>query len=83
MHCARVPAKSPQSGPTLRNSVDCSQPGSCPWDPPCAAISSSRGSSWPGDGAHISCVSGMVGRFFTTSAGNTLCISQAKREATL
>ena len=82
-HCARVLAKSPQSGPTLCNSVDCSPPGSCPWDPPWAAISSPRGSSWPRDGAHISCVSCMVGKFFTTSASNTLCISQAKREATL
>ena len=42
----------------------------CPWDcPPITlewvAIPSSRGSSWPRDWTHVSCVSCMAGRFFT------------------
>ena len=57
-----------QSRPTLCNSMDCSPPGSSihrisqarilEW----VAISSSRGSSWPGDQTQVSCI---AGRFFT------------------
>ena len=55
--------------PTLCDTTDCSPPGSSihgflqartlEW----AAISSSRGSSRPRDGSHVSC---LAGRFFTT-----------------
>ena len=43
--------------------VDCSPPGSCPWDFPGenteqVAISCSRGSSWPRDWTHVSCLAG-------------------------
>ena len=61
-----------QSCPTLCYPVDCSPPGSSvhgisqarilEW----VAISSSRGSSWPRDQTHDSCVSCTAGRFFTT-----------------
>ena len=57
-----------QSWPTLRNPMDCSPPGSSvhgifqtrtlEW----VATSLSRGSSWPRDWTHISC---LAGRFFT------------------
>ena len=36
--------------------------------PEWVAISSLRGSSWPKDWTHVSCVSCIVGGFFTTSA---------------
>ena len=58
--------------PTLFNPPDCGQPSSSvrgvfqarllEW----VAISSSRGSSWPRDRTHVSCVSCIAGRFFTT-----------------
>ena len=61
-----------QSCPTLCYPMDCSPPGSSvhgisqarilEW----VAISSSRGSSWPRDQTHDSCVSCTAGRFFTT-----------------
>ena len=60
-----------QSCPILCHPKDCSPPGSSvhgifqarilEW----VAISFSRGSSWPRDWAHISCVSCTAGRFFT------------------
>ena len=58
-----------QSFPTLGNCMDCSLPGSSihgiflarilEW----VAIPFSRGSSWPRDQTHVSCI---TGRFFTT-----------------
>ena len=58
-----------QSFPTLGNCMDCSLPGSSihgiflarilEW----VAIPFSRGSSWPRDWTHVSCI---AGRFFTT-----------------
>ena len=61
-----------QSGPTLWDSMDHNLPGSSvhgilqarirEW----VAIYSSRGSSQPRDGTHISCVSCIAGGFFTT-----------------
>ena len=60
-----------QLHPTLCDPLDCSPPGSSvhgifqarilEW----VAISSSRGSSWPRDWTHISCVSCTAGEFFT------------------
>ena len=60
-----------QSGPTLWDPMDCKPPASSVhgilqarilgW----VAICSSRGSSRPWDGTHISCVSCTAGRFFT------------------
>ena len=63
----------------LCDPMDCSPPGSpvheilqariLEW----VAISYSRGSSWPRDRAHISCVSHITGRLFTTeSPGKSL-----------
>ena len=56
-----------QSCPALCNPMDCSPPGSSvhrilEW----VAIFLSRGSSWPRVWTHTSCVSCIVGRFFTT-----------------
>ena len=61
-----------QLGPALCDPMDCSLPGSfvhgisqartLEW----VAISFSRGSSWPRYRTHISCVSCIAGRFFTT-----------------
>ena len=58
-----------QSCPTLCDSMDCSPPGSAvcrifqarilKW----AAVSSSRGSSQPGDQTHVPCVSPCIGRW--------------------
>ena len=54
--------------------MDCSPPGSSVHGISQArilemdAISFSRGSSWPRDGAHISCI---AGRFFTTEPGRS------------
>ena len=66
--CAHV-----QLGLTLCNPMDCSPPGPSvhgisqarilEW----VAISFSRGSSRPRDRTHISCVSALAGRFFTTA----------------
>ena len=67
-----------QSPPTLCNTLDCIPPGSSVLGifqariPEWVAISYSRGSSWPGDWTHLSCVSCTAGRFF---------IHQAIREA--
>ena len=66
-------AKSPQSCPTLCDPMYCSPPSfSVHGDSPdknleWVATSSSRGSSWPKDWTHMSCVSCTAGRFFTTS----------------
>ena len=61
-----------QSCLTLCNPMDCSLPASSvhgilqarilEW----VAMPSSRGSSWPRDQTHVSCVSCIAGRFFTT-----------------
>ena len=54
--------------------MDCSLPGSSVHGISqarileCVAISSSRGFSQPRDGTHVSCVSCLVGRFFTLEA---------------
>ena len=68
---AYVHAKSLQSCPTLCDPMDCSPPGSVvhgilqartlEW----VALPSSRGSSQPRDGTHVSCGSWLAGRFFT------------------
>ena len=62
---------SPQSCPVLCDPTDCSPPGSSAhgilqarileW----VASSSSRGSSWTRDWTHVSCISGIMGRFLT------------------
>ena len=62
-----------KSCPTLCTPMDCSQPGSSvhgslqarilEW----VAFSFSRGSSQPRDQTHISCLSSLAGRFFTTA----------------
>ena len=64
-------AKSLQSCLTLCEPMDCSPPGSSvlgtlqarilEW----VAMPSSRGSSWPRDRTHVSCISCTAGRFFT------------------
>ena len=64
--------KSLQSCPTLCNPMDCSLPGSfvhgilqartLEW----VTMPSSRRSSWPRDQTHVSCISCIAGRFFTT-----------------
>ena len=66
-----VCAKSLQLCPTLCN-MECSPPGSSVHDILRArilewvAISNSMGSSWPRDWSHVSWVSWIAGRFFTT-----------------
>ena len=69
---ACVPAQSLQSCPTLCNPMDCSPPGFSllrisqatilEW----VAMPSSRGSSQPKDWTHVSWISCIVGRFFTS-----------------
>ena len=69
-----VYAKSPQSCPTLCYAADCSLPGSSvhrilqarilEW----VAILFSRGSSWPRDQTHVSCISCLSDVFFTIRA---------------
>ena len=69
---ACVHAKSIQSCPTLCNPMDCSLPDSSvrgilqarilEW----VAMSSQRGSSQPRDWTHISYITALAGRFFTT-----------------
>ena len=60
--------------PTLCDLIDCSLPGSSVHGIfqtrvlEKVAISHSRGSSWPRDQIHVSCVSCTAGRFFTTAA---------------
>ena len=71
--CVCVCAQSLQSCLILWNPMDCRLPGSSvhgifqarilEW----VAISYSRGSSWPRDWTHLSFVSELAGRFFTTS----------------
>ena len=51
-----------QPCPTLCDPMDCSPPGSSVRILEWVAIPSSRGSSWPRDGTHLSCIGG---RFFT------------------
>ena len=71
--CFGVRAQSLQSCSTLCHPIDCSPPGSsvhrisqariAEWF---VAMPSSRGSSWPRDQTHVSWVSCIVNRFFTT-----------------
>ena len=73
LHCnhARMYAKLLQLHPTLRNQMDCSLPGSfahgilqlriLEW----IAVPSSRESSQPRYGTHVSCCSGIAGGYFT------------------
>ena len=79
LECSAVHANSLQSCPTLCDPMDCSLPISSvhgilrarilKW----VAVPSSRGSSQPGDPAHISYISALAGGFFTSST--TCCCS--------
>ena len=72
IHTVCVCAQSLQSCPTLCDLKDCSPPGCSvheilqarilEW----VAMPSSRGSSWPNDWTHVSCISCIADRFFTT-----------------
>ena len=65
----------------------------CPWDSPgktteAVAISSSRGSSWPRDQTHTSCISCIAGGFFThwiitEAQSNDFCLCPAYRRKNL
>ena len=66
--------------PTLCNPMDCSSPDSSvhgilqarilEW----VTISFSRGSSWPRDQTHVSCVTCIAGRFFTTEPHKNIVV---------
>ena len=79
--CARAHARArTQSCPNLYNPMDLSQLDSCPWNFPgkileLAAISFSRGSSWPRDWICISGVS-CIGRWilYCWTAWEALCL---------
>ena len=84
-HRGHIPcARSLQSCQTLCASMDCSPPGSSvhgisqarilEW----AAISFSRGSFRPRDQTHVSCVSCVAGRFFTTSTTEEMICQKEK-----